>query len=211
MTTPTSHPDELLSELLAKGGRPLKLKNLQAVHEICRAQHAAGSRDFGVADIGKLCEKAGILKARGLYNAPLADYRALIEAWARLAGPPAPKPVKQLATEEYLLRIEDPAIRALVQGIVAERNKLRAQLNTMKAQTTLVIDRRPALPGIAGPSALTDSERSALAKAISPEFLREQGWREVDYGEVVNERGRTVFDPGFASGIRKLVQGRLDV
>lgn len=209
MTPMPKHPDTLLAELLKAGGRPLKIRNLQALHELCRQQHEAGLRDFSIAHIGKLCEKAGLLKARGLYNAPLADYRALIEAWAALAGPPGPKPTKQLASDEYLTRIEDPAIRAIVQGVIAERNKLKAQLNTLKSQTTFVVDRRPALStsGKALSAPLTDSERKALSKAISPEFLESQGWREVEYGDVVNSKGRTIFDPGFLTAIRKLLAG----
>jgi len=201
------HPDVLLADLISKGGRPVKLRNLQAIHELCRAQYEAGSRDFSIATIGKLCERDGLLTARGLYNAPLADYRALIGGWAAYAGPPIPKPVKQLASEDYLSRIDDPAIRAIVQGVIAERNKLKAQLNTLKANTTIVVDRRP-MPaaGVQGLSPVfTDSERKALAKAVSAEFLESQGWREVDFGEVVNAKGRTVFDPGFASAVRKLV------
>jgi hypothetical protein len=199
------HPDALLDDLLEKGGRPLKLRNLRSIHELCRDQHKAGGRDFSVATIGKLCEREGILKARGLYNAGLADYRALIECWAGFAGPPPPKPAMRLATDDYLYRIDDPAIRALVQVVIVERNKLKAQLNTLKANTTIVVDRRPAqvINTKGAAPFFTDSERKALAKALSAEFLKGQGWREVDFGEIVNERGRTVFDPGFATALRK--------
>jgi hypothetical protein len=205
------HPDIVLQEFLGKKPRPQKVKNLQAIHELCRAEYDAGSRDFSVAAIGKRCEQQGLLKARGLYNAPLADYRTLIEAWAAYAGPAAPKPVKRLATDDYVTRIDDPALRMLVQGVIAERNKLKAQLNTLKAATTVVVDRRPAeaIPLLTSSSravGLTDSERQALAKAVSPDFLREQGWTETSLGEVVTGRGRTVFDPGFATGLRKLLE-----
>lgn len=204
------HPDVILQQFLDKRPRPQKVKNLQAIHELCRTQHDAGSREFSISAIGKLCEDRGILKARGLYNAPLADYKALIEAWAAYAGPAMPKPIKLAATDEYVTRIDDPAVRILVQGVIAERNKLKAQLNTLKATTKVVVDRRPiessrldAMPALS--IGLTDSERKALEKAVSLEFLAEQGWREVDLGEVVNARGRTVFDPGFATGLRKLL------
>lgn len=51
----------------------------------------------------------------------------------------------------------------------------------------------------------TELERLALRKCTSPDFLAEQGWHETDLGEVGNARGRTVFDPGFVSGLRKLL------
>lgn len=202
----TEHPDAYLAALLAKGGRPVKLRNLQTMHEICRAQYESGSRDISIVTIGKLCESQGLLTARGLYNAPMADYRNLIKIWAEYAGPPAPKPAKQLATDEYLMQINDPAIRAIVQGVIAERNKLKAQLNTLQADTKIVVDLRPNtnanVPALG--AALTDSELTALTKAISPEFLEGQGWREANFGEIVTQRGRTVFDPGFATALRKI-------
>ena len=33
------------------------------------------------------------------------------------------------------MRIEDPAIRSIMQTIITERDKLKAQLNTLKANT----------------------------------------------------------------------------
>lgn len=214
----TVHPDAVLNALLAKGGRSQRLNNLKAIHEICRRQHQAGSRDFSTAAVGKLCEAEGVLKGRVLYNAQSADYRSLIEAWAAYAGPVIPKPPKVLASHEYLLRIEDPAIRALMQAIIVERDKLKAQINTLKANTKIVIDKRPlgakavAAPGstpltvLTVESRLTDSELQALHRAISPEFLQDQGWRELEQGEIINGKGRTIFDPGYATAIRKFIR-----
>jgi hypothetical protein len=206
----TSHPDRLLEEFLSKNPRPQKVKNLQAIHELCKRQHKIGSRDFSLATIGKLCEKQGILKARGLYNGPLADYRTLIEAWAAYSGPVLSKPEREVGAEEYLSRIEDPAVRILVQSVFAERNKLRGQLNTLKAATKIVVDRRHTQIGDSNSSnlkenGLTPSERIALERAVSDEFYNEHGWEEVELGEIVNSRGRTIFDPGFATGLRKLL------
>jgi hypothetical protein len=48
-----------------------------------------------------------------------------------------------LASHEYLMRIEDPAIRSIMQAIIAERDKLKAQLNVLKANTQVTVDRRP--------------------------------------------------------------------
>jgi hypothetical protein len=209
------HPDAVLASLLDKGGRSNRRANLVKMHELCRRQHEAGSRDFSLPAIGRLAEAEGILKGRALYNAPSADYRVLIEAWAAYAGPAAPKPAKTLASHDYLMRIEDPAIRSIMQAIIAERDKLRAQLNVLKANAQVTVDRRPlgatvaAAPGsqpvtvLAMAAQLTPSEREALQKAVSADYLDARGLREGSHGEIVNERGRTVFEVGFARAIRK--------
>jgi len=211
------HPNDVLASLLEKGGRSNRRANLAKMHELCRKQHAAGSRDFSLPAIGRLAEAEGILKGRALYNAPSADYRALIEAWAAYVGPAAPKQPKTLASHDYLMRIDDPAIRSIMQAIVAERDKLKAQLNVLKANTQVTVDRRPlgatisAAPGtqpvavLALSAQLTPSEREALQKAVSARYLEERGLKEGSHGEIVNERGRTVFEVGFARAIRKVL------
>ncbi len=211
------HPDAVLASLLDKGGRSNRRANLVKMHELCRRQNAAGSRDFSLPAIGRLAETEGILKGRALYNAQSADYRVLIEAWSTYAGPAEPRPPKTPASHDYLMRIEDPAIRSIMQAIIAERDKLKAQLNVLKANAQVTVDRRPlgatisASPGaepvaVLTPSAqLTPSEREALLKAVSAGYLEERGLREGSHGEIVNERGRTVFEVGFARAIRKIL------
>lgn len=217
--TTNIHPDAVLKSLLDKAERSNRRNNLTRMHELCRKHHEVGSRDFSLSAIGRLVEAEGIMKGRALYNAQSADYKALIEAWAAYVGPPAPKTPKTLASHDYLMRIEDPAIRSIMQAIIAERDKLKAQLNVLKANTQVTVDRRPlgatvsSAPG-AQPVAvlslsaqLTPSEREALQKAVSAAYLEERGLKEGSHGEIVNERGRTVFEVGFARAIRKVLGG----
>lgn len=211
------HPVAVLESLLAKGGRANRRANLAKMHELCLKQHEAGSRDFSLPSIGRLAEADGILKGRALYNAQSADYRTLIAAWATYAGPPMPKPSKTLASHEYLMRIEDPAIRSIMQAIIAERDKLKAQINTLKSHVQVTVDRRPLSAGgsyaqgsqpvtvLAMAAQLTPSEREALQKAVSADYLEARGLREGSHGEIVNERGRTVFEVGFGRAIRKVL------
>jgi len=216
-TTTDIHPDAVLSSLLDKGGRSNRLANLTKMHELCRKHHAAGSRDFSLPSIGRLAETEGIIKGRALYNAPSADYRVLIEAWAAYAGPAAPKLPKPQASHEYLMRIPDPAIRSIMQAIIAERDKLRSQLNVLKANTQVTVDRRPQSVTVSAPSSaspvavlalseqLTSSEREALQKSVSSSYLEERGLKEGSHGEIVNEHGRTIFEVGFARAVRKVM------
>jgi hypothetical protein len=211
------HPNVILEALLAKGARSNRRANLVKMHEVCRKQHEVGSRDFSIPAIGRLAEAASIMKGRALYNAQSADYRLLIEAWAAYAGPPPIKPSKMLASYEYLMRIEDPAIRSIMQTAITERDKLKAQLNLLKANTQVIVDRRPQgativaapeaqpVPVLAMAAQLTQSEREAFKKAVSPDYLEERGLREGSHGEIVNERGRIMFEVGFARAIRKIL------
>jgi hypothetical protein len=124
---------------------------------------------------------------------------------------------KPLASDQYLMRIEDPAIRSIMQATIAERDKLRAQVNLLKSQAVVTVDRRPLGVTVAPQSStdpvavltttaqLTVSEREALQKAIAPKFLEDQGWHEGSYGEIVNSKGRMVFDVGYARAIRRVL------
>ena len=52
---------------------------------------------------------------------------------------------------------------------------------------------------------IRDREKQALDFAISREFLEQEGWTEGKNGEILNSRGRKIFDIGFANAIRKVL------
>jgi len=212
-------PDEVL-KALKDGVRPRKQRNLNIIHEVCAELHRLGSRDFSLATVGRISARHHGVSKGTLYNKSSAEFRALIQAWAAHAGeakpelPGSPKPV---AEEEFLHRIEDPALRTLMGIIVAERNRLRAGINTLRAHANIIIDRRT-LPGgfkataegeivqvLTATEGLLPIEREALKKAISPRFLEQEGWHEGSNGEIRNAKGRKLFEVGFATAIRKLI------
>jgi hypothetical protein len=215
------HPDAVLQALLDAGGHATKLKNLKLVHEGCRRQHERNSRDFSLKTIGKYTEEQGGLSWRSIYNTPA--YIKLIEAWEAYAGPSDPTPrvhKKPPVAEAFLARIEDPAIRSIMEGVIIERNKLRAENNLLRSLPRGVIDKRPLGATIAYTeesesvavvhvgAKLTASERDALTKSIDKEFLTDNAWAEGSHGEILNERGRTIFEVGFTSAIRKVLDGK---
>ncbi|MBS0343938.1 MAG: hypothetical protein JSS56_25830 [Proteobacteria bacterium] len=109
------------------------------------------------------------------------------------------------------MRIPDPVARGLVQAMAIERDKFRNEVNMLKAQTNLFIDRSPTLtmPAARRTQAshegfrLTMAEREALENSISPEFLAAEGWHEGRSGELLNDAGRTFFQAGFTRAVRK--------
>lgn len=216
------HPDEVLSALLEKGPRSQKAANLKALHDICAAQYAIKNlavRDFSLPAIGRLCEDKGVFKARVLYNAASEDYVALIKAWSAFSGAPSIKPPKKEisppAGHAYLMRIEDPALRSIMQSVIVERDKLKSQLALLKSTSQIVVNQRPlgatiapgseGVPVIEIGAQLTDSESEALRKALAKDFLADQGWSIGQDGEVLTTTGRTLFEPGFVTAIRKVL------
>lgn len=219
MTTTTDiHPTVVYDTLLAAGGRPQKIRNLKTIHEVCRRQHERGSRDFSLKSIGRLTEEQGGITWRAIYQTN--DYRKLIETWAAYAGPAEPTQralKKPPLAQSFLARIEDPAVRSIMEGVIIERDKLRGENNLLRVLPRGVIDRRPLGATIASTAdsepiavlsvgaRLNDSERSALKKAIDTEFLADNDWTEGSHGEILNKHGRTIYEVGYVSAIRKIL------
>ncbi|MBK9162031.1 MAG: alpha/beta hydrolase [Nitrosomonadales bacterium] len=208
-----------LFETLKAGARPQKQQNLEIMHQVCAQLHRLGSKDFSLATVGRMSEERGGMSRRALYNTTSDDFKALIRAWAESATDKTPKTKlrESLPSDNELLKkIADPALRALLGGIIAERDRLRSEVKVLKSNANVVIDKR-VLPGhvnitpkgqvvqIVGGAGLSDTEKEALAQAISPEFLRQEGWEEGENGEILNTRGRRLFAIGFANAIRKLL------
>lgn len=212
-------PDDVLAALVANV-RPQKRKNLEALHKACAEVYKVGGTDFSYATIGRIAESRGGAAAKTIYNSQSADYRALVDSWKKLSIDSRPQPVSRSSTvsdAELLRRVPEPDVRALLGAALAERNKLRAQLNMLKSQANVVIDRRP-LPGSLGTSSggdvvqvlttadqLLPTERDAMIAALASDFLAQEGWTEGPHGEVTNARGRIIFKAGYATGVRRLL------
>jgi len=210
--------DQLLMTLKA-GARPQKQHNLEIMHQVCAQLHQLGSKDFSLATVGKMSEERGGLSKRALYNTTSDDFKVLIRAWAGVVSEKTSKskPRESNTSDNELLRkISDPALRALLGGIIAERDRLRGEVKVLKEHANVVIDKR-VLPGhahvtpkgqvvqILEGTGLSDTEKKALAQAVSPEFLQQEGWTQGENGEIFNSRGRRLFEIGFANAIRKLL------
>lgn len=209
------HPSAVLAELLAATYRPERKKALQELYSLCEAQAAGSVKDFSTATIGKVAWKLGILGKKTLSNKKQsAALISLIESWSAYAGGDrvqAPS-LERSALTEKLLTIPDPALRVLIQSQLAERDRLVAQVNLLKASTKLTVDLRSSGPevGVGGPDGqklprLRDSELAALRAVIAPKFLLDEGWTEGSHGEIIaSENGRQIFPKGFLSALRKI-------
>lgn len=208
-------PDELLDEL-SRSASTRKRKSLEAINDACREQHERGDKDFSIPTIARLARSRGGPVAGTIRNKTGADFQALIRAWAKHTGGSARKLPK--VSEDPIMslvnKIEDPAIRSVMGGVIAENRKLRGEINILKHEVSesSYIDLRKPTPSkdnattlISSSIGLLPSEIEAISHSISPEKLVDEGWKLDQDGRVCNDKGRAIFPIGFLSGLRKVI------
>lgn len=208
------HPDELL-EQLKKTANVRKQRNLDIIHDVCREQYERGSKDFSVATIARIAQKQGGPVKGSIHNKTGDDFKGLIKAWAEHTGGVTRKAreVSPTPYEALIERIENPGLRSLMLGILAENRQLRRKNTLLKSEAYRVLDMRPQVNNVPvtpieilpASTGLLPSEIDALRKAVSAKFLADEGWSCDEEGRVHNDRGRTIFRAGFATAIRKII------
>ncbi|EKO3578513.1 hypothetical protein N6C59_001117 [Vibrio metschnikovii] len=219
--------DVILADL-KEGKVPRTQQNLDKLNDTLKAYAESGQRDFSITQVGRVSAENGGLAYEALRATRNKHYRTLIEAWAAKYNTSTKKPLsntsrsKSIPTDNKLLeRIPDPAVRALFGQIIAERNRYRKEVNLLKQHANITIDKRPVrqfdttaepsvevLPSLSG--VLTESEKKALAYAISDECMEKNDWQTTQTGQVKDmEYNSEVFPRGFVTGLRKLL-GEVD-
>ena len=219
--------DVILADL-KEGKVPRTQQNLDKLNDTLKAYVESGQRDFSITQIGRVSAENGGLAYEALRATRNKHYRTLIEAWAAKYNTSTKKPLSNTsrskpipADNKLLERIPDPAVRALFGQIIAERNRYRKEVNLLKQHANITIDKRPVrqfdttaepsvevLPSLSG--VLIESEKKALAYAISDECMEKNNWQTTQAGQVKDmELNSEVFPRGFVTGLRKLL-GEVD-
>lgn len=219
--------DIILEDL--KDGKSIRTQqNLDKLNDILKGYVESGQRDFSVTQIGRISanqDGPGYEAIRATRN---QHYRDLINVWAQKCNKSMKKPLAEYsrsrevpADNKLLERIPDPAVRALFGQIIAERNRYRKEVNLLKQHANITIDKRPVrqfdasaessvelLPSLSG--LLTESEKKALAYALSDDCMEQHNWQTTQAGQVKDmEYNTEVFPRGFTTGLRKLL-GEVD-
>jgi hypothetical protein len=149
-----------------------------------------------------------------IHNKTGDDYKGLIKAWAEHTGGVTRK-VRQVSENPYsalIDKIENPALRAMMAGILAENRQMRREITLLKAEDNRVIDMRTSpsnsresIQILRASNGLYPSEIEALRHAISDRTRNDEGWSFDVEGRVLNEAGRVVFKAGYVSAIRKII------
>ena len=218
--------DIILADL--KDGKAARTQqSLDKLNGILQTYAKSGQRDFSITQIGRISVESG-LGYEALRATRNKHYRDLIEAWAQKCKTDTKKPLaphsrsKAIPTDNALLeRIPDVAVRALFGQIIAERNRYRNEVNLLKQHANIIIDKRPVrqfdvaedptvqvLPAFS--NILTESEKKALAYAISDKCMEAHGWQTTQAGQVKDmEYNTEIFPRGFITGLRKIL-GEVD-
>lgn len=215
--------DEILADLKDEK-TPRTQNNLDTLNAILKAYADSSQHDFSITQIGRISAAQGGPAYEALRATRNIHYRALIEAWAAKCKTNTKKPLsptsrsKSIPQDNQLLeRIPDAAVRALFGQIIAERNRYLKEVNLLKQHANIVIDKRPVrqfsatsepsievLPSLSG--ILTESEKNALAYAISDECMKKHNWQTTHAGQVKDmEYNTEIFPRGFATGLRKVL------
>ncbi len=213
-------PHLIFEELVGQATKQ-QAKSLAVLHEVLKAHEKTGSRNFSIATIARLSVEAGGPSASTIRNSGGFRFRQLIEAWAASVGTDRKAPVKSKSQgvprdNELLRRIDDPALRAVFTQVLAERRRYLAELNLLKSQTDIVVDRRPnvveipqesgsvqLLPSLKG--VLSDMEITALRAAVSNDLFDRQGWVVTAAGQVKGDFGE-IYKHGYVPAIRKILK-----
>lgn len=215
---------ELILDDLKEGETTRTKKNLDKLNGILSHYAESGQKDFSITQIGRVSAAEGGPGYEAIRATRNKHYRVLIEAWAQKCNTNTKKPLashsrsKSVPADNKLLeRIPDPAVRALFGQIIAERNRYRKEVNLLKQHANITIDKRPARQfdlrpesGIEVLSSLsgvfTESEKKALAYAISDECMDKNSWQPTQAGQVKDmEHNIEIFPRGFVTGLRKVL------
>lgn len=217
-------PTVIFEDLKSKANAQ-QAKSLTMLHGVLAEHFEAGERNYSIAEIARLSVSKGGPSASTIRNKTGLCFRQLIEAWATKAGLSMKKPINlKLKSNsipkdnELLCRIDDPAVRAVFGMIIAERNRFRNELNTLKANSEFVIDRRPnkttihvksseddvqVIPSLRG--VLNEMEVAALQAAVADDFFDRQSWRVSKAGQVKNDGGE-LYKHGYVNAIKKVLK-----
>ena len=216
---------DAILETLKVGKSVKRQSSLDKLNETLKAYFEAGKRDFSITTIGRVSEESKGVGYQSIRATANKHYRDLIEAWAAKAQTTTKKPpsttVRKSGQDYQLLeRIEDTAVRALFGQIIRERDRYKSEVNMIKNQTKIVIDKRPItytapqsevavelLPSLK--SICSENEIKALQSVCTDKWLTALGFRVNGLGQVKDEYGQEILPRGFLTGLKKLL-GEID-
>jgi len=144
---------------------------------------------------------------KSIVNSTGAHYRELIQAWKLAAITDRPAKNSAIPTD-WINSISDPVLRMSVTLLAKELRSLKNKISRQDKFGCAPIYLNGASEQIYAShsgSHLNEVELNALKAAIDPNTLSQFGLALGPRGEVIDNKGRTLYKPGFRDAIEKVL------
>jgi hypothetical protein len=196
-------------------------KTVMALWNVLQGMRSKGVHVFSIANVGRVCEQLGVLNTQSIRNSKGKDFRDIIEAFALEIGASTTHqtPTKQTPIEEVISRCIpdlDDRTRLRVKLAMGERaiqevNRLKELLKRVQVRRALPPDvaMQPATPAEINEGKVLPQIKSIdvtpLKKFLSPEYLRDLGWRIGEDGAIYEGMDR-LTPLGFLPTLEQLLE-----
>jgi hypothetical protein len=195
-------------------------KTVMALWNVLEGMRSKGIHVFSIANVGRVCESLGVLNVQSIRNSSGKDFRDIIEAYALEIGASTTHQTsaKQTPMEEVIARIPDlddrtrlTMERAMGKRAIQEVNRLKEMLKRTQVGRARPPDVavQPALPAGNIEARVLPQIKSIdvtpLKKFLSPEYLRDLGWRIGEDGAIYEGTDR-LTPVGFVPTLDKLLE-----
>jgi hypothetical protein len=194
-------PEVMLTHLCEKA--PKQKPSLEAIYSVCKEIATSGSTDFSYANVARRGAERRVPRAQSIANKTGENYQALIKCFAS-AQDARKRPSRPRSGDAWADEIKDPQVRILVQRTLAELAEAqRALKELVPPGTSIRVDDRT---GSSPDYKLSSIERRALEYLRSDDFLHDFQLERGQYGEVLDQKGRSVFKPGTVEALNKVLK-----
>lgn len=212
METKGSNVKDVFDELMLDAD-PRTKKKLISLNRSIERYVKSGGRDFRIATISKITLQDEGPKEQSIRNKGKGGsmFRQLIDSWASIYSKKTSPSKINIEENDFVRRIDDPAIRGYVNIILAEKKKLIRENRLLKKNANIIFDKR-VFKGVEDGSAINDNsfkldsfELDALEHAISKDFFEKMNWISDDIGRV-KAGSLKIYKPGYLTAINKVLK-----
>lgn len=196
---------------------PSKLKNLDLLWSVLESMRAENAQTYALSEVGRRLEAVGGPKTQSLRNQQGADFREVVECYAKVAKVEVQK-IDSTQLEQAIALIPDPSVRVVLKEFFAESKKLKHENDQLRSafkslsigaanegagasseKTTLEVLPAPV-------SAISQRSIEVLRKSFNEKRMRERGLTVKENGSVIDDAGAQLFPPGFSQAISEILK-----
>jgi hypothetical protein len=201
--------DEYFKSLLNGTTSTIKRKNLGIIYNILIEQYNNSTNDLSIAHIGRLSKEQGGPIAQAIRNIQGKDYRNLIKYFednVKISNPNNNK-LKNYNLSDY---IEDPALKAHINIILAENKSFKNQLHILKENMSknyeLSYGEKEEQQEIRIKDKLLSSERESINKFLTNLENNNIPLKLTMNESIKDENDSLIANPGFYCALKKIME-----